>query len=642
MNKQQVIAIIGGGPRGLSVAESIGIELEKLSRSTAVQILLIDDHEPGAGRIWRPTQSQNFLMNTIISQVTIYSGGRDGGPDRSGHGPSLYEWLMDKDKLNGSKLDPNTYASRQKYGEYLREALLHIVEEFPAPNSLVPILGSVRDVIPNANGTYCLEFMGDQPSRIVDAIVIATGHSKAQYSMNEDELQVNSNSSLRCNFISGDSANDFGLERIPSKSAVGIVGMGLGFHDVLSMLTSGRGGRFESKNNDLIYIPSGLEPYIFAGSRSGLPIPARGKNQKNGKPSTKSVFFTNEAVQALRSIAIASGGKNSLSFDEHLEPLILAEIEHTYYSTWVRNLFGQAACNKFKIDHIRFRNPQLPISEVFLSSHGVAGVPKINLNLLARPFDSIEIKDSLEFRNLWRTYLELDIRESMIGNLDSPLKSALDVLRDIRDTLRSAVEFENLSEVSLVKSFIAQFSPLCGLLAAGPPIDRVRQLLAIENAGILNIVGPRMHAFFDSKIDSFILKSESIDDDQYQVTTLIDSRVPFPSLKQTENALLISMDKRGLIRAYQHPDKAGLGSGGVDILPHSFEVIDVCGRANPRIFAIGIPTENPRWFTQVGSATPGALSRFTQDASAVAKGVLEVISCAYSSVSLFELEESVQ
>lgn len=36
---------------------------------------------------------------------------------------------------------------------------------------------------------------------------------------------------------------------------------------------------------------------------------------------------------------------------------------------------------------------------------------------------------------------------------------------------------------------------------------------------------------------------------------------------------------------------------------------------------LGIPSERPRWFTQVGSGTPGTVSRFTLDAMAIAESI---------------------
>ncbi|WP_278255872.1 hypothetical protein [Nocardioides convexus] len=53
-------------------------------------------------------------------------------------------------------------------------------------------------------------------------------------------------------------------------------GLGLTFYDSLALLTEGRGGRYVDDGTALRYLPSGNEPLIVAGSRSGVPLRARG------------------------------------------------------------------------------------------------------------------------------------------------------------------------------------------------------------------------------------------------------------------------------------------------------------------------------------------------------------------------------
>lgn len=638
MQKHQTIAIIGGGPRGLAVAERLGIELSRTARSSAVRVLLIDDHEPGSGRIWRRTQSDSFLMNTVAGQVTMYSGPRDEGGSRPGHGPSLYEWMRDRPEADCVPVEPNTYASRRRYGEYLCDVLHALRQGYPLPHILLPMHGMVCDVLPMQDGRYSLEFSDARPAIIADALVIATGHARALSVGSEILWQQHCQRSSRCDFRFGDSAADLGLEDVDSSATVGIIGMGLGFHDVLAVLTSGRGGRFEAGQDGLVYLPSGLEPRIVAGSRSGLPIPARGRNQKTSAATGEPAFFNHGAVEAMRALAQASRGQHSLSFREHLEPLIVAEVEHVYYAAWVRRRFGAAAAERFMRNHARDRNPHLKIPPSLLHTHGIADAPGINLSDLARPFGDTVFANPEDFRHTWRSYLSQDLQEAMIGNVDSPVKAALDVLRDMRDTLRSTVEFDGLDEDSLARAFRAEFSPLCGLLAAGPPVQRIDQLLALEAVGVLSVVGPEMEVNLDVARDCFDMRSPRVPGQQYAVTRLIDSRIPFPGLVQSRNPLLKAMMQRGLVRPYRHPHRKGLCEGGIDLLPHSFEVVYADGRANPRIFAIGIPTEVPRWFTQVGSATPGTKSRFTLDAQAVANGVLATLAQQYTPNSESELE----
>ncbi|NEE43909.1 FAD/NAD(P)-binding protein, partial [Streptomyces sp. SID8455] len=53
---------------------------------------VVDPSPPGAGTVWRPEQSRHLLMNTVASQITVFTddSARLEGPIESG--PSLYEW----------------------------------------------------------------------------------------------------------------------------------------------------------------------------------------------------------------------------------------------------------------------------------------------------------------------------------------------------------------------------------------------------------------------------------------------------------------------------------------------------------------------------------------------------------------------
>ncbi|NGZ99815.1 hypothetical protein G5V59_04410 [Nocardioides sp. W3-2-3] len=73
-----------------------------------------------------------------------------------------------------------------------------------------------------------------------------------------------------------DSAADLDLGGIGAGDVVGVRGLGLTFYDSLALLTEGRGGRYVDDGTALRYLPSGNEPLIVAGSRSGVPLRARG------------------------------------------------------------------------------------------------------------------------------------------------------------------------------------------------------------------------------------------------------------------------------------------------------------------------------------------------------------------------------
>jgi metal-dependent amidase/aminoacylase/carboxypeptidase family protein len=42
------------------------------------------------------------------------------------------------------------------------------------------------------------------------------------------------------------------------------------------------------------------------------------------------------------------------------------------------------------------------------------------------------------------------------------------------------------------------------------------------------------------------------------------------------------------------------------------------------MYALGVPTENTRWFTQIGNGRPGPLTGFHADADAIARDALGI------------------
>ena len=91
-------------------------------------------------------------------------------------------------------------------------------------------------------------------------------------------------------------------------------------------------------------------------------------------------------------------------------------------------------------------------------------------------------RDSDDFRERIIEYLQNDIKEASMGNLNSPIKAACDVLRDVRDILRLCIDFGGITQDSynfLMKTFI----PLNNRLCVGPPLMRIKELLELMKLG---------------------------------------------------------------------------------------------------------------------------------------------------------------
>ncbi|WP_236711938.1 FAD/NAD(P)-binding protein, partial [Streptomyces azureus] len=86
------VCLVGAGPRGLSVLERLCAHERTSPRWGHVTVHVVDPGPPGSGQVWRPSQSRHLLMNTVASQVTVYTDASVSIAGPLEEGPSLYQW----------------------------------------------------------------------------------------------------------------------------------------------------------------------------------------------------------------------------------------------------------------------------------------------------------------------------------------------------------------------------------------------------------------------------------------------------------------------------------------------------------------------------------------------------------------------
>jgi len=621
------IALVGLGPRGLSVLERMLVRLGEHPPTAAVRIWVFDPGEPGAGRIWRPDQPDWLMMNTVTGEVTMYSGCPDGGPARAGAGPSLHQWLADHPDRRWSALGEGDYAPRAAYGQYLRDVFTSLVAHRPANVTVHTVRGAVERVEPAAGGGLRVAAFGGRLVLDVDKVVLATGHPHLEPTPRERELLDHAAGRPGVRYLVGDSAADLDLSGVEPGERVGILGLGLAFFDVTRTLTLGRGGHFqENADGVLEYRASGREPLIFAGSRSGVPILARGVNQKGPTYRYRPRLLTLDALARAREQAARRDGTTALDFRRDVLPLILAEAQHTYYTAQVRLRDGAAAAEAFAERHLAAVTGGRPGAvEQVLAGAGLAPVD-LDLERMARPFAGRTFASPQEYRDAVLTLMDADLAEALLGNADGPLKAATDTLRDLRGVLRTAVEFGALQPRSHQHDFLDGYNPVSMLVSTGPGMARVAELQALVRAGLVTLIGPDLRV--RPVPEGFALHSPQVAGSRQVVTTFVDGRIPQPSIHHDTSPLTRGLLADGLISEYVNEDPrtgARFATGAVRVTPGSQHVVDAAGRPHPDLHLIGIPTERLRWFTQIGNGRPGPLGGFHGDADAIAVDVLTVL-----------------
>jgi hypothetical protein len=608
------IAVVGSGPRGLIVVERLAARLAEEDTGRPIEINLIDAVEVGAGRIYRTDQPDWFLMNTVAGMVSAFSGVPDEGPTRAGSGPSLYEWWREHDPENAS---PDGYAPRVEYGRYTRMLLDAVEANLPDHALIVRIHGYVEDVVRAGDG-YRLTLSGGR-ELLADQVVLTTGHSTVDPVGRELELAEFAAGRPGLRYLGGESPADMPLDAIEAGTPVGVIGLGLSFYDVMAALTLGRGGKFDTTaDGGLRYLPSGDEPMIVAGSRSGMPVPARGLNQKPPRYSYRARLFTPTNIRSRTPTG-------PLDFLGDVYPWLIAEVNLVYYATQLRAKHGAAAEDGFVAAVVAAAEGSVvPDVAAVAASHGLGGIPLLDLDELALPFADRTYADPAGFDAALCAAIRDDLAHAAHGNVDSPLKAALDVLRDCRMAIMKMADFSGFNPVSHRRDFVGWYAARCAFLAAGPPPARLEQVLALMAAGVLRIIGPSAVFEPDPESGRFRVSSPQVAGASEPVDVVIDARVPDPNLARDRSQLTRRLRERGIWTTYVNGEgPEAFATGGVAVTTSPYHPIGRNGMPDEGMYVVGIPTEHTRWFMQVGSNRPGLWGDFVHDGDAIAAHLLK-------------------
>jgi len=623
-NPDPTIVIVGAGPRGLSVLERMTTIASTIPAPPShLTVEIVDPYEPGPGRIWRSDQSDALLMNTVIGQITIF--GHDPAEPEEDAGPSFWEWLQASTDPRLADLTTNGYAPRRVYGQYLADAFRLVLDRSPEWLHIQPLRDDVVR-IDEAQGGYTVT-LREGGSRHADVVVLTTGHPRNALREHEQKLAEFADRH-GLHYVPGDSAADMPLEEVTNDDVVAIRGLGLTFYDVCARLTGDRGGVFvRDATGTVAYEPSGQEPQIYAGSRSGLPFPARGVNQKDIGDSYEPVCSTAKKIDELRARRRQEHQDDRLDFKAEVLPLLMLELHRSYTANIIRRRFGDDRAHQFlqTFDGISCTIQGLDELREHFGVGDISGeLP--DLEKLSRPFQGTSYASSEDFETHLTQYLEQDLRDAELGNRDGPLKASLDVLRDLRGVIRQAVEHDGLLPDSQ-EWFDRWYTPRNALLSAGPPAFRVEQCVALMRAGVVHVVGPEARFHGDESLGKFTVESPHVADSLHEATWLVEASSPDPQLPLNASDLYTQLREEGLVSEHVNRPMADGGgerqTGGLNVTKAPYHVIDASGRVHDAMFALGIPTEHTNWFTQVGSGKPGARSAFTRDARLVAEAALE-------------------
>src|SRR5450830_1800030 len=613
------IAIIGLGPRGISVFDRIIAYARNDATATPLELYLFDSKEFGPG-CHTTDQADHLLVNTVACQMTQFSDDTVRGAGPLLYGPSFADWLISKNSALGKgtdakiEIDRNGYYSRALFGDYLRWGFEYL--KTMAPPHLTIYLHNYAGVDDLQWDQQRWQVSYDGCAFPADFVFLTTGHARKVLSDSEKKLtravDLARSRNPRLQLV---------LEPYPIRNATSSVaneGMGLTSFDLLAQLTQGRGGKFEACTGKLEpagrlrYRPSGQEPRILLYSRSGLPLTARAVNQKGVFGQYKPKFLTFAKLEELR--AQADGGQ--LDFEKQVIPLLWADMQFAYCFAWLQQKRDKIAALMFSNEFLAAESAA--VRQQLVDRH-IDRREQLSWAKLVDPVPPLALKSRRQFDDWLRGHMWRDVEHALQGNLDSPLKSACDVLRDVRDVVRAAIDFGGLYEHSH-RWVLGEFLPIMNRLAVGPPKERIAQLLALMDAGVVRAdFGPGAKCELDEDDASFMVNGYW-DGDGERANVLVRGRASLPGPLEDKSPLMRSLVARGVVKPFMngqfHP-------GGITV-DRNMNVVDRVGSSQTTLWALGTLVEGCKFYTFV-LPRPGANSTTMVDAGRAVGRMMDAI-----------------
>ncbi|MCC3302635.1 FAD/NAD(P)-binding protein [Arthrobacter sp. zg-Y895] len=635
------VAVIGAGPRGLSVVDRLLTNRRAGAQRQPLRIELIDPFNPGPGHVWRTNQSRLFLMNTPALFPTVVPAGdtvRDLLPSPAGLSFNQWRELMGAgtraadglsagDRQELAALGPADFPSRPLYGRYL-EWTYDQLRKTAADDGveLVHRRTEALGISREAAGRLIVELEGQQVLA-TDAVVLALGHLPALLSPEQARLQ-DAAQRHGLTYLPPAVPADVDFSRLPAGEPVLVRGLGLNFFDVMAAATVGRGGRYVSTGQPagraLRYEPSGREPQLIAASRRGTPYRAKAKLDSYVPRGVHLRWLTRDRALALRADGLLPG------FDHDLWPLLHRDAVWAYYSTLARvapaELNGTAAQFSDQLEAaLNLPGPEWDAAKEAVLDAYVPSNRRTNLEALAQPLGRRPFNGAEDADNAVLAYLEDDAAGSAAGE-DDPLKMAIGALNAGRSLLKAVVADGGLAEASWLSELRGWFEPLVEGLASGPPPERIEQLAALVRAGLVHFVGPDPRFDVDEARGVFTASSPWVGT-EYAASTLMEAMMPPNRVDRSVSPLLAGLIRDGLARpkVMMSADGTPVLTPGLDVTLPPYRAVGVSGEPVENLFVLGLQLSSVQWGTAIAAeaGAPAAEgSRTLQDADAIAAAVL--------------------
>ncbi len=599
------VAIVGMGPWGLAALERLvsgAIELGEGGPDLTVHV--VEPSVPGSG-LYGGDQPDYLILNTPCGQHSMYPF-----PERArcrlGVGfydwavATGYRWVADRCEVTteGRAITPDDFLPRRLMGEYLAWFYRVLVAEMPDNVRIVHHRTTASDIVERDG--YEVVLLDDGSVVRVEHVILTTGQTQ--------KPSQGSGPVLAPYPVEGLDA------AIEPGARVVVRGMGLVAIDMVCALTLGRGGTFlRAPDGRLRYVASGAEPEIALFSRSGHAYCAKPMGSADPTEHYEPRICTPEAIAELR--FDEDGRRRQVDARAELLPMLLAEMTTSFYAESARLAGGEACAAEIAVR----------LADAWLEGRFEAEVDRAEgrfgrfdaaSHLFVGEGETFADSAAAEARVV--QVIADDVAEALAPGGRSPVKSAYEVLRALRDVVRSVVEFGGLTLASH-RDFQEHIRNRITRMVAGPPVERCEQLLALIEAGVVRVpFGPAPIVMIEP--DGVTVRSRALARPRTErFEHLVLAHLDHPTVHASASPMLASLHRKGRVRQFRI-DGEDLGS--ID-LTAEFHPIGSDGRVQERLWVFGALSEGPRYFTAY-IPSPASRVRAFVDAGLCCEQILEV------------------
>ncbi|MEF3079207.1 FAD/NAD(P)-binding protein [Winogradskyella poriferorum] len=504
----KALAIIGFGPRGLYALERLVYHL--VMRKQKINILVFESKELGTGAAWNTNQPDSNLIN-ITERALVDLPSRPKTIYRNieiPQFPSYHQWC----EFSQNELEPDTFPQRRKVGKYLSERANSIIDVLKSKSDFKLIITSIKTIDIKDNK---LILSSENRTWKVDDVLLTIGHQSTKNSEQLTEWIKYSKSNAKIKAYENTyPVSQFESIKNQTNISIGIRGFGLSMLDVMRYLTINDFGNFKITDNHTFeaqyYKVNKQQLELIPFSLDGLPLVPKPLNEHIDKwyePTDEELKYFKTSIT---SVAQTSEDVNTIDFLLKT----IAEISARVFLDLHDNAVNHN-CDKNVIKTV-------VLNWLHNQDYQHSTLQNNNTNTY----------------NLIKNYIEMALGEAKI-TLDYCVGQ---VWRHCQPTLYDAFSYANLKP-EIIEDMIAQ-DERCKRYSYGPPIESMQQLLALVDAGILNLDFVN-NPDIELEDNSWRLTNKS--QNNKGVSIMINSVLDSPKLLEVNSPLVTNLLQHDLI-----------------------------------------------------------------------------------------------